>query len=339
MASIDLGKAAASCAVYDAGGRMVILRPDTKVPAWKGFLRCRRPTPGTLVTSLERGFGLGAVPGSFTPRLLAVDVDQGDAANLWRLVGEPGAKLHNGAHGLFDGRPGLTKRPFSGLAGCAGDLIQDGGYIALHGDGLYRLADALLTWKAAPIQLDLFGALRATRRPEKAVTTLQEIVTPAILEAVQPGARNNSLFDVVRYYAYSTKTTWTTSHVGEFTDRVEVFALQQNERFPAPLPANEVRWTAVSVATWTWDNYQGFNPYDHTPKAQRRRAVKRWHGNGRRWTLDQVERRNQHIVRDALAGWSLRVLAGRYGFSSPASVRNVLRAEGVRWNRHTRAWE
>ena len=70
---------------------------------------------------------------------------------------------------------GLTKRPFSGVAGCSGDLIQDGGYIALHGDeGLYRLAGALLTWKAAPIQtLDLFSPTeprRATRTPEKAVT-------------------------------------------------------------------------------------------------------------------------------------------------------------------------
>lgn len=317
---------------------MVLLRPDTKLPAWKGFLRCRRPTPPTVLTALADGFGLGAVPGSFTLRLLAVDVDQGEAANLWRLVGEPGAKLHNGAHGLFDGTPGFTKRPFSGVGGCSGDLIQDGGYIALHGDdGLYRLAGALLTWKAAPIQLDLFSPTepqRATRRPEeaeKAAVTVSEgeIVASAVLESVQPGARNNSLFDVVRHFAYARKANWT-SHVSDFAARVTAFALQQNERFPVPLPAKEVRWTAVSVATWTWEHYQGKgkSPYDHRAEAQRRRTIKRWHGNARQWTLDQVERRNREIVQGYANGVAVADLAEHWGLSG-RHVYRILRDTSV----------
>ena len=119
---------------------------------------------------------------------------------------------------------------------------------------------------------------------------------------------------MVRYFAYATKAAWT-SDVSGVSDGVAAVALQQNERFPAPLPAEEVRWTAVSVATWTWEHYQGFNPYDHSSEAQRRRIVKRWHGNARAWTLDQVERRNRDIVQDYANGVAVTDLAEHWGIS------------------------
>ena len=77
-------------------------------------------------------------------------------------------------------------------------------------------------------------------------------------------------------------------------------------------------------------------PRDTRPPAQRRRAVKRWHGNARRWTvMVEIPRRNRGMVRLALAGWSMRRIAGFGGALGKSQVHRIVRQtctySGGRW--------
>ena len=112
-----------------------------------------------------------------------------------------------------------------------------------------------------------------------------------MLEVVAEGARNASLFDVLRWWSYAQDRGAVLAH---WYDQVRDHALQHNERFPAPLPAWEVRKVAYNVASWTWS---GHGAVDHSPAAQRRRGVKS--GKVRRAA---VAERDHEIVQDRAAG-------------------------------------
>ena len=95
-----------------------------------------------------------------------------------------------------------------------------------------------------------------------------------MLEVIAEGARNVSLFDVLRWWSYEQDRGAVLAH---WYDAVRDHALQHNERFPAPLPAWEVRRLAYNVASWTWS---GPGAIDHPPVAQRRRGAGPGRGRG-----------------------------------------------------------
>jgi hypothetical protein len=90
--------------------------------------------------------------------------------------------------------------------------------------------------------------------------------------------RNVSLFDSLRYWAYRTVLQF--KKAGSFFDLWRAALLKEAEvmnlKFPAPLPANEVRSIAKSIAKWTW---RQFNK-EHFSEIQRSRAHRRWTANG-----------------------------------------------------------
>ena len=173
--------------VYDAGGRMVVLRPAGKIPAWRGYLTNRRPSPSTVGDCLLAGCGVGIVPGSIRSAVLDLDGGQ-DPAALWREAGEGWLRLptHRGEHRYFDATGQVTKLPWAAF-GCYGDLVEASGYVMLHRDGLQVLAEALPHRKAAPLgQLDLFlNSSRRERFRKAEVDTVRVVVPPGtIIEEV-----------------------------------------------------------------------------------------------------------------------------------------------------------
>ena len=93
------------------------------------------------------------------------------------------------------------------------------------------------------------------------------------------------------------------------------------------------------IGGWTWDNMRsGESRLDHTPEAQRRRGLKRWHDRGGEDVVAAVRNRNRIMVEEALAGSSTREIAGRYGLEDHKNVRSVLREHGLRWDRGSRNW-
>ncbi|MCS7219527.1 MAG: primase C-terminal domain-containing protein [Thermus sp.] len=105
-----------------------------------------------------------------------------------------------------------------------------------------------------PVRLAEALRLRVPRVPE------------ASLRASAYG-RNKTLFDALRHWAYG-QVEGARRSMDEARWREVVLrkALSLNERLfqdhpKGPLPANEVRWTAKSVAKWTWRRYRGGRIY------------------------------------------------------------------------------
>ena len=206
-------------------------------------------------------------------------------------------------------------------------------------DGAERLAAALRNGRTGalfPADLALFSAAgialpvqyapNATRRD---VESLRPGTLPE-LETVLEGARNNSLFDVLRWWAYP---AWH-SHRGDLEDWHEAVAErahQYNALFPDPLGTltgdnpREVDITAYSVSSWV---ASGGGPVDHSPSTQSwregnsgrvRRGELRSKAPGDRLGQRtgrlrvEVRDRDRAIVADRAAGMKQVVIAERHG--------------------------
>ena len=175
----------------------------------------------------------------------------------------------------------------------------------------------------APLQLHLFTGTTTAGRGKS--TTEGKAVEPStFLEEVQPGARWDSLFEAVRFWAYA-------QHPGDCLDawvkRCQKWARLQRHRFPNPtgFPEAEAARCGKKVAVWTWEHRDAprRHAFDHSPEAQRRVAVKRWHGNARPWTLEQLDERNRAIVKAVTGGRSYRAVALAFGLSRSQVARIV----------------
>lgn len=102
--------------------------------------------------------------------------------------------------------------------------------------------------------------------------------------------RNCSLFDSLRYWAYSHLLTFRLSGTYEaWSDALLVQAMALNT-FPVPLPQSEIKSTAKSIAKWTWNHYTGrmddnqwaeYVKATHTPEVQAARGRLGGIGKGR----------------------------------------------------------
>ena len=208
--------------------------------------------------------------------------------------------------------------------GCDGEIRSGSGYLVLWHDGAERLAEEIQAHHdGGRFPADLFEAagvtlptLYAPRERGPAVTAPGAVVLP-MLEVLQEGERNDSLFDVVRFWAYTQERG---DDLDRWAERVREYATAQNQRFPDPLTEDEhgrdeVRRIGWNVASWTWS---GGGPFDHSPAAQRR-AQEFQARSRRRENAD----RDRAIIHDHIAGFSQRAIAKRHGVSRCA-VRNVL---------------
>ena len=145
------------------------------------------------------------------------------------------------------------------------------------------------------------------------------------LETIKRGLRNVTLFDSVRFWAYSVPRG---QDLNAWTRRVRIHALEQNRRFPDPLDASEVKATAYSISTWCWSGGGARWHFDHSSSAQRRRGFK----SGKVRRARNAER-DAAIVAAVKAGQSLRAAAREWGLSTMGVHRIVNRvyAEPNQW--------
>ena len=211
------------------------------------------------------------------------------------------------------------------MGSTSGDLIGTG-YVKLHGDGLAVLADAIEYRVPAPLQPDLFLTALPPEPPESS-TAFAPVRWSAFLEEVEPGAREVSLFHAVRFWAYAQRMG---DDLDAWVKRCRVWAVLQRQRFPnlTGFPEAEALEVGYYVAVWSWEHRREIrrkHHFDHSPEAQRRRIVKRWHGNARPWTLEQLDERNRAIVEAVTVGLrSYREVAKAFGLS-PSTVKDIVR--------------
>ena len=301
--------------LYDHGAHFVLC--DGKRPIWKRWQQ-HRPTLEVVEHHADHGRSIGIVPASIGTS--ALDVDHGDPAALFELHPARAvvpSRRAGGRHGYYDDAEKRGNDKWAAL-GASGEVRSSRGFLVLYDNAPEKLAAALTRPGRYPFPDSLFEAagvpLPILHKPVEqgpAPVARAPRVLP-MLEVIAEGARNATLFDVVRWWSYSQDRGRVLAH---WYDAVRERALQHNERFADPLPAPEVRKLAYNVASWTWS---GHGAFDHSPTAQSRRAVKL--GKLRRAA---VADRDREIVQDRAEGMSLRALARKHG-CEVASVRWTL---------------
>ena len=307
-----MGRPGAVAYLHDSGGHYVLCHG--KRPIWPGWQRRR---PG-LDAVLAHPGPLGIMPWSLGTS--ALDVDYGDVGELVQLTAPlvtlPSPRGHHCYYEDHEGRGNKRWRAF----GCRGEVRSARGFLRLYDGGADRLAGALRATPpgAAPFPSDLFEAagVEAPRTLPVEAPRVFQVKTPddlPDLATVQPGGRNNALFDHLRFWAYAQDKG---ANLDSWSARVRRIAAQLNARIPTPLPDDEAHRVAWSVASWTW---AGGGPVDHSPAAQRRRGLKS--GRVRRAATRE---RDRAIVEAVEAGQSVRSVAKAHGLA-PSTVMRIVR--------------
>ena len=314
-------------AIHHAGGHFILCLED-KRPVWRSWQKLR---PGLDVVMAHDG-PLGLRPWSVSTT--ALDVDTGDPSILiedWPPMAVLDSRRRGGKHLYYTDTAGRGNAHFEAY-GCAGEIRSAKGYLILWHDGAGRLADALhdpvaraRRWPRDLFELAGVGAVTlpaAVKKPtyrykpsDQSRQTWAAAAAALELETIKRGLRNVTLFDAVRFWAYSVPRG---QGLDAWTRRVRVYALEQNRRFLDPLDESEVKQTAYSISTWCWSGGGARWHFDHSSTAQRRRALK----------LGRI-RRARNATRDAAivaaveAGHSMRSVAREHGLTHRA-VRLVL---------------
>ena len=295
--------------LHDRGAHFVLLAG--KKPLWQGYLK-RRPALETVLHAPD----LGIVPWSLGNT--ALDVDRGEPVQLC-LFHPPLIVLASGQadHCHLYYRDTEPRRNGNWAAfGCGGQIRGANGFLRLwHPQSSVKLLFALAHNPNPcmfPADLCQAPATKKHRPPaDPGEPYTRNLALPDIdLSQVGTGNRNNSLFDVVRFWSYAEEKP---PSMHDWHERVRVYAQTRNVEFRQPLPVDEVDKLALSVSTWVWS---GGGPTHHrmwTPEQRRRGGITR----GRMRRYDNLER-DRAIVRGLIARFVPRItLSGitrSYGF-------------------------
>ena len=265
-------KQTAISVIHEAGGHLVLCRAraqgshKAKSPYWSRWQR----SPAPLDLCLAHDGPLGLVPWSIGTS--ALDVDRGDWRKLPRSLVNYGTRSKAGRHCYYsDDQPRRSQNWKAN--GCSGEVRGATGYLILWRDGAARIAVAITgprQWSLFPFPYSLLESRnkgRVLQFPERAVNPYRNLD----LERVHKGARNDSLFAVVRLRAYRDISEYRRERGADLAGWLRLvctFTDDHNRRFPRPLRLAEVRSTSYSVATWVWSRF------DHSPDKQSERGIK-----------------------------------------------------------------
>lgn len=312
------GSTEAISALRQRGAHLVLVRPSSKVPAWRGY-QSRNPGIETIDRHRDAGGLVGIIPWSIG--CTALDVDAGNPQSVIAQIGDPRAALDSmnreGAHLYYDDTAPRRNVKFQ-IAGCAGDVRSGNGFLVLLGDQAIRLYDAITADGRYELQADLVDLVQERNRTTKSGLILPDVGAEIDWSAVRHGYRNHSLFHAGRKLIYPMRPG----------DDLDAWIVQCNEtlaelnrQIADPLDRREVARIAGSIAGWTFNRFGHVDHglqivADYSALAQRRRAIKRWHGNARKTTLAAIVERNGYISDLCEAGLSQRAIAGIVGLSA-----------------------
>ena len=299
----------ALCTILDHGGHLVLVRRGLRKPVWDKW-QLRKPSLDVVAGHNGR---VGLVPHSIGSS--ALDVDFGDPINLPRPWAKYRSKRPGGAHFYYGDDEARGNGNWS-AAGCSGQVRSARGYLILHPGAAEKIARAL----KSGVQLSLFPfPAELLKRHEAELIVPDPVKLHAVnphgkvslrLEGVYEGARNDSLFEVGRQWAYRQRRG---DDLGAWIAGVHEFFLFNNKRFPDPLHASEVRTSAYSVSTWVWSRLNEITPkkseqqLDHSSIAQSWRGT--WSGVSRR---RETQARDREIVQAVKRGESMRAVAAEF---------------------------
>ena len=237
--------------------------------SWQARRRWRQ-----IEQHLYYGGILGWIPGD--AGFIVLDCDRGDYAALTaeyppRLILP--SRTAGRAHLVYDAPPAYAGKGRWQYAGAGGEVIHQGGYAALWYGAADVLVDELENPSAGPFPFPLEILPACPRRPVKAAagdwgrsTTTTVAVenrrrllhsVDALLGMVEGEGRNDFLFDYTRTQAYKALPGPVAASgipFAEWHGQIYSIAFTANAFFAEPLPLDEVRSIAQSVALYCWHN-------------------------------------------------------------------------------------
>ena len=297
--------------------KFVILRPDTKIPAWKGWNR-KHPS---LRSAIDAYPDLGLIPASLGMSVL--DVDYGKPDSLIRRF-SPLAKVDTPSGGVHLYYGDMTARRNSiwhYQNQCGGDVRSGTGFVKLYNPVAVAHAVEYLHSQEDTQSFPLLERQGISRREQDTRTHKDTDRPHAInldavsiayyddLAHVPIGARNQNLFEHLRLWAYQQVigATW-----DAWFSSVKQQAFKLNACFPDSLPMWEAQQLAYYVARWTW----------------KRRAQRRVGGKVR---AAQVREENDHrdmLIRELRSrGFTYAAIAKHFGMSTSQAYRIASRRE------------
>ena len=308
--------------ITEIGGHLILVKRGLKEPVWSKWEK-RKPSLDVVLAHDGR---IGLIPNSIGAT--ALDVDHGDPSELPTPWTSYRTQRRGGAH-LYYGDDEARGNQDWQAAGCSGQVRSAKGYLILHNGGADHIARAIksrcqMSLFPFPAELiELHEAELILPDPVKLHAVEPHGKASTRLEGVYPGARNESLFLVVRLWAYKQRRG---SDLGAWCRRVLDFTLECNNRLPMPLGEREVSSTAYSVSTWVWSAMnevipaKGNGPLDHTSIAQSWRGT--WSGESRR---RKTHERDRAIMQAIESGRSLRDVGREHRLTAAAVLWIVRR--------------
>ena len=302
--------------ITENGGHLVLVERGEKRPVWSKWQH-RKPTLDVVAAHDGR---IGLIP--YSIGATALDLDHGDPADLPTPWTQYRTQRRGGAH-LYYGDDEARGNQKWQAGDCSGEVRGSKGYLILHRNGADRVARALQSGRQLnlwPFPEDLIRLHEA----ELIVPTVRQLhaVEPRgkaslRLEGVYEGARNDSLFEVGRQWAYRQRRG---GNLGAWIAGVRDFFLFNNKRFPDPMDVAEVRASAYSVSTWVWSAFNEIIPtkgkgrLDHSSIAQSWRGT--WGGRASGVSRRrETQARDRAIVRAVERGEPMRSVASEHGIA------------------------
>ena len=308
--------------ITEVGGHLILVKRGLKEPVWSKWEK-RKPSLDVVLAHDGR---IGLIPNSIGAT--ALDVDHGDPSELPTPWTSYRTQRRDGEH-LYYGDDEKRGNQNWQAAGCSGQVRSAKGYLILHNGGADHISRAIRSGR----QISRFpfpAELIELHEAELIVPTVRQLhaVEPhgkasRRLEGVYPGARNESLFLVVRLWSYKQRRG---SDLGAWCRRVLDFTLECNNRLPMPLGEREAAATAYSVSTWVWSAMnevipaKGNGPLNHTSLAQSWRGT--WSGESRR---RKTHERDRTIIQAVKSGRSLRDVGREHRLTAAAVLWIVRR--------------
>ena len=269
--------------LYRHGAHFVLCNPD-KLPIHKWL---HRPSLDRTIAHTAKDGLVGIIPASVGCSV--ADVDSGNPQSLTTnhppLINVP-TRRKNGHH-LWYPDPVARRNSNWSAYGCSGEIRSGRGYAILWKNAAGLIADTLTNWPSHPVvpfPVDVFqpplpGLEIGVRTLSEGYTDIGIVtlpvsrllsVTDKALENVPVGARNVSLFLVIREWAFNQTLAVRKGNSDTFHVIVEHYALEQNVRFQVPLSSREVRDIAHSVSQYEHRKAITFS------KMQSARVSQRW---------------------------------------------------------------
>ena len=317
-------------ALGEAGAQFVLCRRaplDSRAARAPARRNWRREFPH-WEDAYEWGGRVGVIPASVG--MTVADVDHGDwrdAAAAAPPAAVVGSRHPGRRHLWYWDETRRRNRKFRRPSGCAGEIRGGNGYVVVWSPSALSSIVETVCRRRVFSSAGVFVPAAFPSAPDEPPSAVPPAALAGVIagcEDAQVGERNVRLFDELRFWAYAHAPDGGGSDAWDtWLSACTARALGLAAGMAEPLPPDEVRATAASVARYVFAGGRRYSELDVSSAVQAARGRKS--GEVRR---ARVYARDELIVKMHEAGFGYKRLSGEFGLSV-GGVRRIVRRSSL----------